>query len=370
MSRVTRRKFIKAAGAGGLGAAAVTVAAPAIAQSMPEVKWRQTTSWPKSLDTLYGGAEQIATRVAALTDNKFQIQVFAAGEIVPGLQVVDAVQNATVECGHTASYYYVGKDPTFAFDTAVPFGLNTRQHNAWVYYGGGLELMREFYNDYAMTSFLMSNTGAQMGGWWRKEIKSPEDMKGVKMRIGGFAGQVMAKLGVVPQQLAGGDIYPALEKGTIDAAEWVGPYDDQKLGFNKVAQYYYYPGWWEGSAALSLYVGLKAWDALPPLYKEVIASAAADANLWSVSKYDVQNPPALRQLVATGTKFLPFPPSVMEASFNAANELYAETVAKNPKFKKVYDSWKPFRNEEVLWFRVVENTFDNFMARQSAANKL
>jgi TRAP-type mannitol/chloroaromatic compound transport system substrate-binding protein len=366
-----RRKFLRTAGVGGATiAAAGTLAAPAIAQSMPEVKWRLASSFPKSLDTIFGAGEDFAKRVAAITDNKFQIRVFAAGEIVPGLQVVDAVQNETVECGHTAAYYYVGKDPTFAFDTAVPFGLNTRQHNAWVYYGGGLELMREFYKDYNMTSFLMSNTGAQMGGWWRKEIKTPEDMKGVKMRIGGFAGQVMAKLGVVPQQLAGGDIYPALEKGTIDAAEWVGPYDDQKLGFNKVAQYYYYPGWWEGSAALSLYVGLKAYEALPAVYKEAIAVACGDTNTHSVAKYDVQNPKALRELVASGTKFLPFPQSVMEASFNAANELYAETVAKNPKFKKVYDSWKPFRNEEVLWFRVVEDTFDNFMARQSAANKL
>jgi len=223
-----RRKFLRTAGVGGATiAAAGTLAAPAIAQSMPEIKWRLASSFPKSLDTIFGAGEYFAKRVAAITDNKFQIRVFAAGEIVPGLQVVDAVQNETVECGHTAAYYYVGKDPTFAFDTAVPFGLNTRQHNAWVYYGGGLELMREFYKDYNMTSFLMSNTGAQMGGWWRKEIKTPEDMKGVKMRIGGFAGQVMAKLGVVPQQLAGGDIYPALEKGTIDAAEWVGPYDDQ-----------------------------------------------------------------------------------------------------------------------------------------------
>jgi TRAP-type mannitol/chloroaromatic compound transport system substrate-binding protein len=213
-------------------------------------------------------------------------------------------------------------------------------------------------------------TGAQMGGWWRKEIKTPEDMKGVKMRIGGFAGQVMSKLGVVPQQIAGGDIYPALEKGTIDAAEWVGPYDDQKLGFNKVAQYYYYPGWWEGCAALSLYCGEKAYAALPAAYKEAIAVASGDTVSWSVAKYDAQNPKALRELVAAGTKFLPFPQAVMEACFNASNELYAETIAKNPKFKKVSDSWKPFRNEEVLWFRVVENTFDNFMARQSAANKL
>jgi TRAP-type mannitol/chloroaromatic compound transport system substrate-binding protein len=366
-----RRKFLRTAGVGG-GAAAVagTLAAPAVAQSMPEVKWRLASSFPKSLDTIYGAGEFFAKRVAALTDNKFQIRVFAAGEIVPGLQVVDAVQNETVECGHTASYYYVGKDPTFAFDTAIPFGLNTRQHNAWVYFGGGLELMREFYKEYKMTSFLMSHTGAQMGGWWRKEIKSPEDMKGVKMRIGGFAGQVMAKLGVVPQQIAGGEIYPALEKGTIDAAEWVGPYDDQKLGFNKIAPYYYYPGWWEGGPQTSAYVNITKWNELPKYYQSVIQAAAARAQTLMLAKYDAENPKALRELMAAGTKLLPYPQSVMEAAFIASNELYAEISAKNPKFKKVYENWKPFRNEEILWFRVSENTFDNFMARQSAANKL
>ncbi|MBX3499820.1 MAG: TRAP transporter substrate-binding protein [Alphaproteobacteria bacterium] len=366
---MNRRKFVQRAGVGSVAAASL-VAAPAIAESMPEVKWRLTSSFPKSLDTIFGAGEHFAKRVAALTDNKFQIRVFAAGEIVPGLQVVDAVQNETVECGHTASYYYVGKDPTFAFDTAVPFGLNTRQHNAWVYHGGGLELMREFYKDYRMTSFLMSHTGAQMGGWFRKEIKTPDDMKGVKMRIGGFAGQVMARLGVIPQQIAGGDIYPSLEKGTIDAAEWVGPYDDQKLGFNKVAPYYYYPGWWEGGAALSLYIGLKAWDALPPLYKEAVASACAETVDWSVAKYDAQNPKALRELVAGGTRLSPFPAAVLEACYNAATQLYVETSAKNAKFKRVFDSWKAFRNEQVLWFRVAEGTFDNFMGRMSAQNKL
>jgi TRAP-type mannitol/chloroaromatic compound transport system substrate-binding protein len=366
-----RRKFLRSAGVGGAAViASAPLAAPAIAQSMPEIKWRLTSSFPKSLDTIYGAGEFFAQRVAAITDNKFQIRVFAAGEIVPGLQVVDAVQNETVECGHTAAYYYVGKDPTFAFDTAVPFGLNTRQHNAWVYHGGGLELMREFYKDYKIVSFLMSHTGGQMGGWYRKEIKTVEDLKGIKMRIGGFAGQVLQKLGVVPQQLAGGDIYPALEKGTIDAAEWVGPYDDQKLGFNKVAQYYYYPGWWEGAAALSLYVGEKAYASLPKPYQEAIATACGETVGWSVAKYDVQNPKAMRELVAAGTKLLPFSGAVMDACFAAANELYAETSAKNAKFKKVYDSWKQFRNEEVLWFRVVENTFDNFMARMSAASKL
>jgi len=368
---VDRRKLIRHTGIG--AAAAAVLATPALAQTataMPELKWRLTSSFPKSLDTIYGAAEFFAKRVAALTQDRFQIRVFAAGEIVPGLQALDSVQNATVECCHTAAYYYVGKDPTFAFDTAVPFGLNTRQHNAWVYHGGGLDLMREFYKDYSVTSFLMSHTGAQMGGWYRKEIKTPDDLKGLKMRIGGFAGQVLSKLGVVPQQIAGGDIYPALEKGTIDAAEWVGPYDDQKLGFNKVAPNYYYPGWWEGGAALSLYINQKAYDALPDAYKQVIQSAAAETVDWSVAKYDAQNPKALRELVAGGTKLQPFPAPVLEACFNAAVQLYNETSATNPRFKKVYDQWSAFRREQVLWFRVAENTFDSFMARQSAQNKL
>jgi len=365
---MNRRKILRGAG---VGAAAAALATPALAQpTLPEIKWRLTSSFPKSLDTIYGAAEYFAKRVAALTGDRFQIRVFAAGEIVPGLQALDSVQNATVECCHTAAYYYVGKDPTFAFDTAVPFGLNTRQHNAWVYHGGGLEVMREFYKDYNVTSFLVSHTGAQMGGWYRKEIKTPEDLKGLKMRIGGFAGQVLTKLGVVPQQIAGGDIYPALEKGTIDAAEWVGPYDDQKLGFNKVAPFYYYPGWWEGGAALSLFVGLKAYESLPELYKQAIQSAAAETVDWSVAKYDAQNPMALRELVVGGTKLQPFPAPVLEACFNAAVELYNETAAKNPRFKKVYDHWSAFRREQVLWFRVAENTFDSFMARQSAQNKL
>ena len=327
-----RRSLVRNAGLGAI--AATGLAAPAIAQglaprAMSEVKWRLTSSFPKSLDTLFGAGEHFVKRVAQITDNRFQIRIFAGGEIVPALQALDAVQNGTVECCHTAPYYYVGKDPTFAFDTAVPFGLNTRQHNAWVYHGGGLELMREFYKDYNVTSFLLSHTGAQMGGWYRKEIKTPEDLKGLKMRIGGFAGQVLAKLGVVAQQIAGGDIYPALEKGILDAAEWVGPYDDQKLGFNKVAPYYYYPGWWEGGAALSLFVNLKAIEALPEQYRHAIEAAAGEVVAWSVAKYDTQNPRALRELVASGTKLAPFPAAVLEACFNAAQELYAETSAAN-----------------------------------------
>src|SRR3954447_10041388 len=259
-----RRSFIAASG---VGLAAVSLAAPAIAQSQPEIKWRLAASWPKSLDTLFGGAEQVAKRVAEATDNKFQIRVFAAGEIVPALQVLDAVQNNTVEMGHTASYYYVGKDPTFSFDCTMPFGFNTRQQTSWMLYGGGMQLMRDFFKDYNVYNIPAGNTGSQMGGWYRKEIKTVDDLKGLKFRIAGLAGAILTKLGVVPQQIGGGDIYPALEKGTIDAAEWGGPYDDENLGFYKVAKYYYYPGWWEGNAQLSAYVNLGQFQQLPKSYQ-------------------------------------------------------------------------------------------------------
>ena len=366
-----RRKFLRTAGIGAAATATTAaLAAPAIAQTAPELNWRMTSSFPKSLDTLYGGCELLAKIVAEATDNKFQIRTFAAGEIVPGLQVIDAVQNGTVEMGHTASYYFFGKDPTFALGTVIPFGLNTRQMNSWLTQGGGNEMLNEFYKGYNVYGIACGNTCAQMGGWFRKEINTIEDMKGLKMRIGGFAGQMMAKLGVVPQQLAGGDIYPALEKGTIDAAEWVGPYDDQKLGFAKIAPNYYYPGWWEGNATLHTFIGLDKWNALPKTYQQILRSACADVNGWMEAKYDAENPKALRELVASGVKLLPFSQPILEACFKASNEVYDETKAKNPTFKKIYDSMMSFRKEEVLWFRVAENTFDNFMARQSAGNKL
>jgi len=365
-----RRSFLKKAGA---GLAAGAIAAPAIAQgTQPEVKWRLASSFPKSLDTIYGGAETISKRVAAATGGKFQIQVFAAGEIVPAFQVVDAVQNATVQCCHTAPYYFFGKDPTFAFACAVPFGMNVRMQNAWMYHGGGMELMRDFFKDYNIVNFPAGNTGAQMGGFFRKEIKTVADMKGLKMRIGGFAGAVLQKLGLVPQQIAGGDIYPALEKGTIDAAEWVGPYDDEKLGLYKVAKYYYYPGWWEGGPELDLFVNKAAWDALPKEYQAILEGACYEANVDMPAKYDALNPAALRRLVAAGVQLRPFPREIMQASWKAANELYAETSATNPRFKKVYDQWVKFRDEDILWFRVAEQNFDTFMAtasQQVAAKK-
>ncbi len=365
-----RRKFLSSAGAGlAAGVATISTLSSAQTAALPTIKWRCTSSFPKSLDTIYGAADVISKRVSAATGGKFTIQVFAAGEIVPALQAMDAVKDGTVECCHTAPYYYFGKDPTFAFACAIPFGMNARQQNAWMYHGGGMELMRDFLKDYNIINFPAGNTGAQMGGWFRKEIKTVADLKGLKIRIGGFAGRVMSKLGVVPQQIAGGEIYPALEKGTIDAAEWVGPYDDEKLGFYKVAKYYYYPGWWEGGPELDLFVNIKQWQALPPEYKAILEAACAEANGWMLSKYDALNPAALKRLVGNKVQLRGFSKDVMNACHKAANEVYAEESAKNPKFKKVYDAWKVFRDDQILWFRVAEQNFDNYMATVSTASK-
>ena len=368
MAGFNRRKFIKGAAAGGVGATAV--AAPAIAQTMPEIKWRQTTSWPKSLDTLHGAAELIGRRVGELTDNKFQIQTFAGGEIVPGLQVLDAVQNGTVECGHTALYYYFGKDDAMVFGSGLPFGLNPRQQNAWLQHGGGQDLLNDFLKGFGVTMFAGGNTNCQMGGWFSKEIKTIEDLKGLKFRIGGFAGKIMQRLGVVPQQIAAGDIYPALEKGTIDGAEWVGPYDDEKLGFVKVAKFYHYPGWWEPNSTNGFLCNTEKYNALPKTYKEALASAAAEANAWVSSKYDTVNPAALKRLIGTGAVLKPFTPEVMDACWKAANELYAEIGAKNAAFKKLYDHQVAFRADAYLWTSVADFTMDSYMIRYRNAGQL
>ena len=355
-----RRSIIKNAGIAGVLAAGV---APAV-HAQATVRWRLASSFPKSLDTIYGAAEVFSKAVKAMSGGKFEISVHAAGELMPAFGVVDGVQQGSVEAAHTAPYYFFGKDETFALGCAIPFGLNSRQMTAWMFEGNGMKLMREFYAKYNIVNFPGGNTGAQMGGWYRKEIKSVKDLKGLKMRIGGFAGKVLERIGGVPQNIPGGEIYPALEKGTIDAAEWVGPYDDQKLGFNKVAPFYYYPGWWEGGPQLDFFINNKAFEALTPEYKAIVEAAAASAHIEMQAKYDAKNPNALKQLVGAGTKLRPFPPDVMALAFKEAMGLYEELSAKNENWKKVYADYSKFRAEQNLWFRFTEATFDRFMQAQ------
>ncbi len=359
MTSPTRRTALVAAAASGAG----LVAAPAIAQSAPEIRWRLTSSFPKQLDTIYGTAQMLSKYLAEATDNRFQIQTFAAGEIVGGLQALDAVQNGTVECAHTPVYFYVGKEPALALGTGLPFGLNARHQHSWWHFAGGDKLINDVLAKFNVVGFACGNSGTQMGGFFRKELQSPADLNGLKFRIGGLGGQVLAKLGVVPQQIAAGDVYSALERGTLDAAEFVGPYDDEKLGFGKIAKYYYAPGWWEGGAMLHLLVNQAKLNELPASYRAILFQACEAAHNWMLAKYDAVNPPALRRMIAAGTELRVFPPSIMEASLKAANELYSELSAKNADFKKGYDSMAAFRAEVLPWWQLNEFAYDAFMVR-------
>jgi TRAP-type mannitol/chloroaromatic compound transport system substrate-binding protein len=358
---MNRRKFVKTAG---LAAATAAISAPAIAQSTPTLKWRLTTTFPKTLDTLYGACELFAKTVGDMSDQKFQISIYGPGEVVPPFQVLDAVANNTVEIGNSADYYYIGKDPAFAFGTAVPFGLNTRQMNAWLAYGGGLDLLNELHAQYGVYAIPFGNTTAQMGGWFRKEIKTVEDLSGLKFRVGGVAGMVLSKLGVVPQQIPPGDIYPALEKGTIDAAEWIGPYDDEKLGFLKVAPYYYYPGWWEGNANGFIYINSAKWAELPKPYQAMITSACATCAGDLTAKYDARNAQAIKRLVANGAQLRPFSNEILDAAYKATTELFTELSGKNERFKKLYESMITFRNEQIQWDQVCEANYDGYLIRR------
>ena len=351
-----RRRFLTMAGAGG-----ALLSAPVIAQEAPTITWRMPSSFPKSLDTIWGAAEYLTKCLSTLTDGKFTIRPFAAGELVPPLQVLDAVQNGTTECGHTAGFYYMGKEPALAFDTGIPFGLTPRQHMAWLLHGGGGALMDELYGRFNCLSIPCGNTGAQMGGWFRKEIKSTEDLKGLRIRTPGMLSMVYEKLGSIPQQVAGSDIYPSLEKGALDAVEFVGPYDDEKLGFAKVAQYYYGPGVLELGASTCLTVNLESWGKLPPRYQTALRAASAMAADDLLAKYDANNITALKVLVGQGVKLKSWPAEVMHAMQRATKEVLEDYAANSPQFAKVLTSWREFRAGQLLWTSVNDGGAENYL---------
>lgn len=368
MERLNRREFVKKAA---VGAAGVTVAcgpAPetasdsgAVAVSGPEVSWRIATSFTPNLDLLHGACVRLAERVSALTGGRFSIRVYAGGEIVPPLQVMDAVQQGTVQAGYTGGYYYIGKNPALAFESTVPFGLTSRQQTAWWFHGGGRELVSEVYADFGIVPLMAGNTGAQMGGWYRHPIGSLADLQGLRFRIPGIGGQIMSRLGVTVQVLGGGDIYPALERGAIDATEWVGPYDDEKLGFYEIAPHYYYPGWWEPGLAATLQVGRRAWDELPESYQQLLEVASREMLVDQLARYDAENPKALNRLVGEhGVTLHRYSDDIMEAAWRESNAYLEEQAAADASFRRVYDSWKVFRTDEFRFFAGNELAYASF----------
>jgi TRAP-type mannitol/chloroaromatic compound transport system substrate-binding protein len=360
---VDRRAFLGTAGVAAAGAIAGCggpgAGAPAVI-THPNVVWRVASSFPRSLEALFGSSERLAQRLEAITEGRFRLRAYPAGDLVPALQVMDAAQQGTVQVGHTPAYYYTGKNPALAFDTGVPFGLDSRQQDAWLYHGGGLEAMQGVFADFGLVTMPGGNTGAQMGGWFKREVNTPADLRGLKMRIPGLGGDVMDRLGVTVQVLASGDIYPALERGAIDATEWVGPYDDEKLGFHRAARYYYYPGWWEPGPSMSFMVNRAAWDQLPSSYQEAFRTAAVYAAVGTQTIYDTENPAALQRLLAEGVQLRRFSPSIMEAAKNAAEAILEERAAADETYARIHTGWKAFREASFRWFGTAEKAYSDF----------
>ena len=361
--RSGRNALLAASGTSVLGACSIRRVSEQRSSGLPSIRWRMATSWPVSLDTIYGNAEAISQRVEQMSGGGFQIDTYAAGEIVPGLEVLDAVQSGSVECGHTASYYYIGKNPAFAFGTAVPFGLTASQQNAWLYYGGGLDAINDLYADFRTVSFPAGNTGAQMGGWFKKPVDSLSELKGVKMRIPGMGGKVMASLGVNVQVLPGGEIYLALDRGAIDAAEFTGPYDDEKLGLPQAAPYYYYPGWWEPGPTFSALVNRRAWEKLPSEYQAMFKTACAEANLSMQSMYDQRNSESLARLLKTGIKLQSFSNEILEQAQVSTADLLADLSSRDQRFRMIYEQWRSFQKQVDQWNNINELSLSTFKAK-------
>ena len=367
MTAIKRRDFFKKAGTGAAGALALGSCGPeAASPSMdvvdgPIVEWRLASSFPPSIDILHEASVLVAERVAQLTGGNFRIRVYAAGEIVPPLQVMDAVQQGTVQCGITPGYYYTGKSPALAFDTSVPFGLSPRQQAAWLFHGGGLDLINAIYADFGIIMFPALSTGAQMGGWFREPINSLAELQGLRFRIPGIGGEILSRLGVTVQVLAAAEIYPALERGAIDATEWSSPYEDEKLGFYQVAKNYYYPGWWEPGVTIGCQVSLDAFNELPTTYQHALRAACSETFGDRLAKYDAENPLALSRLVQNeGVILRTFADDILDAAWRESNAYLEEQAADDATFRQVYASWKTFRDTSFPYSAGNELAYQNF----------
>jgi TRAP-type mannitol/chloroaromatic compound transport system substrate-binding protein len=319
--------------------------------------WKMVTTWPPNFPVFQEGVERFANDVKIMSGGRLNIKVFAGGELVPPLQTFDAVSQGTVELGHGAAYYWAGKIPAGVFFSSVPFGLNAQSMTSWLYGAGGLELWRALYKEYGLVPYPMGNTGVQMGGWFNKKIESLADIKGLKMRIPGLGGKVLAKAGGVPVLLAGGEIYTALERGTIDATEWVGPFHDMRLGLNRAAKFYYYPGWHEPGSELEMIMNQKAYDQLPEDLRKIVENAARANSMWMSAQFEALNVKALNLLQDKNITLLKFPDDVIRELRKLSEQVYEEQAAKDPKFKKIYDAFNDYRIKALEWSKLSEAAY-------------
>ena len=356
-----RRQFLTTAG---LSMATGAIAAPAVAQSKPEVRWRLSSSFPSNLEILSGGANTFAQALREATDGRFIIEVHPPGEIAGALDGFDLVEKGELDCAQTALHYHWGREPALVFAAGVPFGMNAREQNAFFSHGGGTDLINEVLASHKIYALPVGNTGCQMGGWFRNELRSVADLRGLRFRISGIAGKVLQRLGDVPTAVSRSDLASALQTGKLDAAAWVSPVDDEKLDLTSVAPNYYYPGFWQGAMAVHIIINLDKWNALPKAYQTALRMAADVANADVLSRYDAFNPPAVRRLVEAGARLKAFPTDIMDASWQATSDVFRETSAQDANFQRVHDAYIAFRNDQYLWWQVAEYPYDNYLIRQ------
>ncbi len=368
MSTSDRRRFLRhSAGLGALAATGLLAGCQKAADCGPAtdangsrevIHWKMVTTWPLNFPGLGTGANDLAERITRMSGGRLVVKVYGAGELVPAFETFDAVSSGTAQLGHSSAYYWKGKVEEAQFFSTVPFGMTGQEMNAWLYHGGGLELWRETYAPFGLIPFPAGNTGVQMAGWFNRPIRSVEDLQGLKMRIPGLGGEVLKKLGGTPVNLPGAELFTALQTGSLDATEWVGPYNDLAFGLHKAARYYYYPGWHEPGTTLELIVNREAFNALPEDLQAIVESAAMASNNFMLSEFYARNPRALQTLMKEhGVTPEPLPQDVLRALRQAAGEVVEELAARNPRAGAIYQAYKGFMDESRAWVAISDRAY-------------
>jgi TRAP-type mannitol/chloroaromatic compound transport system substrate-binding protein len=352
-----RRKFIKHLGTGSIAAGAA-LSVPPMVHAKEQVRWKMVTAWPKNFPGLGTNANLLAALIEEMSGGRITVKVYGAKELVPAFEVFDAVSRGTAEMGHAGAYYWKGKSEAVQFFSSVPFGLTAQEMNAWLYYGGGMDLWRELYDQFGLIPSATGNSGVQMAGWFNREINTVDDLKGLKMRIPGLGGEVLQRAGGTPVTIPGGELFTALQSGTIDATEWVGPYNDLAFGFYKVAKYYYYPGWHEPGTTMECMINKKAFNELPKDLRSIVLNACKTANLDMLAEFTARNNQALETLVKKhNVQLKALPDPVLKKLRELSNEVVLELADKEPTAKKIYESFSRFRKQVISWEKVSEQAY-------------